>query len=84
MKDCDCSKLMIYVREICILTIMALVSITIPKKVIRVQGVNTLTALTRALTHWQSERIRGTSNQKVAYVMNKKLYIIIIQKALLL
>ena len=38
---------------------------------IKVQGMNTLTALTRALTHWQSERIRGTSNQKVVYVVNK-------------
>ena len=63
--------------KVCILAIMALVSITIPKKVMGVLGVTILTALTRALMHWRSERIRGTGSQKVVYVVNKKLYIIV-------
>ena len=59
-----------------ILAIMVLVSITIPKKVMAVPGVTILTALSRALMHWQSEKIRGTSSQEVVYVVSKKLYII--------
>ena len=56
-----------------ILAIMALVSITIPKKVMGVLGMTILNALTRALMHWRSERIRGTDSQKVVYVVNKSL-----------
>ena len=56
---------------------MALLSITRPKKVMGVLGVTILTALTRALMHWRSERIKGTgsqcSEQEIVHYIQKDL-----------
>ena len=60
---------LLLVSKVCILAVMVLVSITMPKKMMGVQGAT----LARTLMHWQSERIKGTSSQKVVYVVNKKL-----------